>query len=135
MLLSTGSVQADNKSDFLLFPTALVPADRYYTMKSEILESVGLNPKELFPVYADRFPNQMLSYLRLARVQDPALFAKVGGPLRMTCCVHIRCTWCLSEVTEHPHLTWFGTVRGRRQAVHQAQWKRAWLPSLCLTSS
>lgn len=79
MLLSTGTVQENNKSDFLLFPTSLVPADRYYTMKSEILESVGLAPKELFPVFADRFPNQMLSYLRLARVQDPGLFAKVRG--------------------------------------------------------
>ena len=47
-------------------------------MKSQILESVGFGPKERFPVFADRMPNQLLAYIRLARVQDPALFAKVS---------------------------------------------------------
>ena len=30
-----------------------------------------------FPIFRDRFPNQLLAYLRLARVQDPGLLAKV----------------------------------------------------------
>ncbi len=46
-------------------------------MKSQILETLGFGPKEQFPVYVDRFPNQLLAYLRLSRVADPALFAKV----------------------------------------------------------
>ena len=29
-------------------------------------------------MFADRMPNQLLAYIRLARVQDPALFAKVS---------------------------------------------------------
>jgi protein-histidine N-methyltransferase len=31
----------------------------------------------LFPVYRDRFPIQMLSFLRLSRVQDSAELAKI----------------------------------------------------------
>jgi histone-lysine N-methyltransferase SETD3 len=56
-------------------------------MKSQILESLGFSAKEQFPVYADRFPQQLLSYLRLARVADPALFAKVEAlPCGLTTC-------------------------------------------------
>ena len=43
----------------------------------QILESLGFNAKEVFPVCADRMPLQLLAYLRLSRVADPALFAKV----------------------------------------------------------
>ncbi len=46
-------------------------------MKAQILESLGFGPTEQFPVYSDKFPNQMLAYLRLSRIADPALFAKV----------------------------------------------------------
>lgn len=46
-------------------------------MKTQILEALGFAAQQQFPVYADRFPIQMLAYLRLARVADPALFAKV----------------------------------------------------------
>jgi hypothetical protein len=46
-------------------------------MKQQLLESFGFAPLERFPVYADRFPIQLLSYLRLSRIQDPGLFAKV----------------------------------------------------------
>lgn len=51
---------------------------RYYGMKQQLLESFGFGPDERFPVYPDRFPIQLLSYLRLSRIQDPGLFAKVG---------------------------------------------------------
>ncbi len=44
----------------------------------QVLESLGFSAKEQFPVYADRMPIQLLSYLRLARVADPGLLAKVG---------------------------------------------------------
>jgi hypothetical protein len=50
---------------------------RYYGMKQQLLESFGFTTDERFPVYADRFPIQLLSYLRLSRIQDPGLFAKV----------------------------------------------------------
>lgn len=46
-------------------------------MKQQLLESFGFAAQERFPVYADRFPIQLLSYLRLGRIQDPGLFAKV----------------------------------------------------------
>lgn len=79
LLMATGTLPSEaNSSDFLEFPASLIQADRYYEMKSQILESVGFAPKERFPVYADRMPNQLLAYVRLARVQDPALFAKVS---------------------------------------------------------
>lgn len=45
----------------------------------QVLDQLGFQPKEAFPVYSDRMPNQLLAYLRLARLQDPALFAKVGA--------------------------------------------------------
>lgn len=47
-------------------------------MKSQVLESFGMGPAENFPVYADRFPIQLLAYLRLSRIQDPAQFAQVS---------------------------------------------------------
>jgi hypothetical protein len=37
-----------------------------------------LQEKEVFPLYRDRFPVQMLSFLRLSRVQDPAELAKIS---------------------------------------------------------
>ncbi len=45
---------------------------------AQILESMGLQAKERFMVYADRMPTQLLAFLRLSRLSDPALFAKVG---------------------------------------------------------
>jgi protein-histidine N-methyltransferase len=76
LLLATGGLQDSSMSDYLLFPASLVAADKYYAMKASLLESFGFGPSERFPVYADRFPLQLLSYLRLSRIQDPGLFAK-----------------------------------------------------------
>ena len=45
----------------------------------QVLESMGYSAAEEFPVYADRMPIQLLAYLRLSRVADPALLAKVGA--------------------------------------------------------
>ena len=47
-------------------------------MKEQVLGSLGYSAAETFPVYADRFPLQLLSYLRLSRVQDVGLLAKVS---------------------------------------------------------
>eukprot|EP00879_Flechtneria_rotunda_P015067 GHRR01015744.1.p1 GENE.GHRR01015744.1~~GHRR01015744.1.p1 ORF type:complete len:507 (+),score=158.49 GHRR01015744.1:326-1846(+) len=77
LLLSTGTLQDANMSDCLYFPASLIAADRYYSMKAQLLESFGFGPEERFPVYADRFPIQLLSYLRLSRIQDPGQFAQV----------------------------------------------------------
>lgn len=77
LVLSTGSMQEASASDFLLFRAALIKADRYFAMKTEVLVGLGFSNEDMFPVFADRFPNQLLAFVRLARLQDPALFAKV----------------------------------------------------------
>lgn len=66
-------------------------------MKQQLLESFGFGPQERFPVYADRFPIQLLSYLRLSRIQDPGLFAKVG-----TAWHQLPCSCTSEEVHSHP---------------------------------
>ena len=71
------ALQDNNSSNFVIFPAKLLPADRYFIMKSQILEEMGFSAMQDFPVFADRMPNQLFAYLRLSRIQDPALFAKV----------------------------------------------------------
>ncbi|KAI8470254.1 MAG: rubisco small subunit N-methyltransferase [Monoraphidium minutum] len=78
MLLCFGTVQDSNLADCLYFDAELVRADKYYTSKEQLMTSMGMTTKERFPVFADRFPIQLLAYLRLSRIQDPALFAKVS---------------------------------------------------------
>ncbi|KAG2498938.1 hypothetical protein HYH03_003128 [Edaphochlamys debaryana] len=78
LVLATGSVQESNTADYLDWPASLVQADKYYMLKAQVLESMGFGPKENFPVYADRMPIQLLAYLRLARVADPGLMAKIS---------------------------------------------------------
>jgi Rubisco LSMT substrate-binding len=65
----------------LLFPSlqaSLVAADRLWQSKREILDSVGFDTPQEFPVSADGMPQQLLSYLRLSRLQNAAEFAKVN---------------------------------------------------------
>lgn len=78
LLLATGMLQDNNASDFLMFNAELLAADKYFMMKEQILDQMNMSAKELFPVFKDRFPNQLLAYVRLSRIQDPALFAKVS---------------------------------------------------------
>ncbi len=52
---------------------------------AQVLDQLGFSALEAFPVYADRMPNQLLAYLRLARLQDPALFAKVRRARLLAC--------------------------------------------------
>lgn len=73
------AARLDNPGDCLLFPASLLAADRLYAQKAEILTAAGLDPNgQAFPVRRDALPTQLLSYLRLARVQDPAQFARVS---------------------------------------------------------
>ncbi|GFH16603.1 uncharacterized protein HaLaN_13049 [Haematococcus lacustris] len=100
LLLATGSVPTSNPADFLSWPAALLKADRYFQMKTQILEELGFSNEEQFPVFADRFPQQLLAYLRLSRVADPALFAKAEvkralcGVQPPCCCMLRPCIEC-----------------------------------------
>mmetsp|Transcript_4662 Transcript_4662/g.11038 ORF Transcript_4662/g.11038 Transcript_4662/m.11038 type:complete len:518 (-) Transcript_4662:222-1775(-) len=78
LILATGRVYASNPSDFLLWKANLIQTDRYFMLKNQVLESLGYGIEEEFPVYADKMPTQLLAYLRMARVQDPGLLAKVN---------------------------------------------------------
>ncbi len=60
---------------------SLVAADRLYGIKKEILDSVGLTSPQEFPITVDGMPLQLLAYLRVARIQDSAEFARVRPPL------------------------------------------------------
>lgn len=78
LLLSAGEVDADFPGDYLPWSAALVGADRLYGAKAAALQAAGLAPDgQFFPVYADRFPTQLLAYLRLSRLTDIAEMAKV----------------------------------------------------------
>ncbi|GBF87903.1 histone-lysine N-methyltransferase [Raphidocelis subcapitata] len=78
LLLCFGEVQDSNLADCLTFNASLIAADKYYQSKEQLLTAMGMSISERFPVYADRFPIQLLAYLRLTRIQDPGLFAKVS---------------------------------------------------------
>ncbi|KAG1670765.1 hypothetical protein FOA52_013992 [Chlamydomonas sp. UWO 241] len=78
VFMATGTVPENNNSDYLNFPAELIESDKYFVMKQQILESMGFETKQIFPVYLDRMPNQLYAYVRLSRVMDPALFAKVS---------------------------------------------------------
>ena len=52
-------------------------SDRLYGAKKQVLDSIGMGSPEEFPITTAGMPLQLLSYLRLARLQDPAEFAKV----------------------------------------------------------
>ncbi len=66
---------------FFVFPSqaSLVASDRLYQSKKEILDSVGLDNPQEFPITKEGMPVQLLSYLRLARLQNSAEFARVGS--------------------------------------------------------
>lgn len=78
LLLVRGEVLPDNANDCVTMTASLIDADRYFQMKQSVLEAMGMSARQAFPVYADRMPLQLLAYVRLARMQDPALFAKVS---------------------------------------------------------
>ena len=76
--MTTGTVETDNPSDCLYLEYELVPADRLHSAKRQILESLGFLAKETFPIYKERIPSQLLSFLRLSRVQDTSQLSQVS---------------------------------------------------------
>lgn len=117
LFLATGTVEDRNPSDCLLFRAELIKADRLYSSKKAIVESLGFSTIEVdfqstyryrlanpiydkhsaldmqacdlnwvdvantlqdFPIYEDRMPLQLLAYMRLSRVTDPAQLAMVS---------------------------------------------------------
>jgi len=46
-------------------------------LKQQILQQANFDSPQSFPLYLDRFPTQLLTYIRLSRLQDPALFSKI----------------------------------------------------------
>jgi len=77
VLLAMGTLEPANPADYLTLTASLVPADRLYTMKQQILEEVGFGVDTEFPVFPDRIATQHLAFLRLSRLTDVAQFAKV----------------------------------------------------------
>lgn len=77
LLLATGAVDAAGEADCLAVAVGLAATDRMRTTKLQILEAVGLVDGQSFPIKRGGFPLQLLSYLRLARLQDPAQLAAV----------------------------------------------------------
>lgn len=78
MFLETGWPEESSPRACIPFRFELVRADRMYDVKREILQEVGMEEKNEFPVYENRFPVQMLAFMRLARIQDSAQLASVN---------------------------------------------------------
>eukprot|EP00208_Stichococcus_sp_RCC1054_P004802 CAMPEP_0206140612 /NCGR_PEP_ID=MMETSP1473-20131121/10038_1 /ASSEMBLY_ACC=CAM_ASM_001109 /TAXON_ID=1461547 /ORGANISM="Stichococcus sp, Strain RCC1054" /LENGTH=455 /DNA_ID=CAMNT_0053534817 /DNA_START=485 /DNA_END=1852 /DNA_ORIENTATION=- len=78
LCMATGVVQKNNPADYLTIEASLVAADRLYSVKKEILEGSGFTTPQEFPITVDGMPVQLLSYMRMARIQDSAEFAKVS---------------------------------------------------------
>ena len=77
VLLATGTVEEKPEADFLTVRATLVASDKLYVQKREVLQAEGFSDLEEFPIFEDRMPTQLLAYLRLARLQNVAEFAKV----------------------------------------------------------
>ena len=78
LLLATGAVDArGGDADCLTVTVGLAATDRMRSTKLQILDAVGLADGHPFPIKRGGFPLQLLSYLRLARLQDPAQLAAV----------------------------------------------------------
>ncbi|GMH33200.1 hypothetical protein BSKO_01034 [Bryopsis sp. KO-2023] len=78
LMLSTGTVEERNPSDFIEMEVSLVQSDRLYMAKREILETMDLQPVQKFPVYENRMPIQLLSYVRLSRVGETGQLTRVN---------------------------------------------------------
>ncbi|KAH7299686.1 hypothetical protein KP509_24G024400 [Ceratopteris richardii] len=77
LLMRYGFVDENNDDDFIEIEVGLVKSDPLRKLKSQILQAANFQDEQSFPLYNDRFPLQLLSYMRLARLQDPALLAKI----------------------------------------------------------
>ncbi|CAK9209642.1 unnamed protein product [Sphagnum troendelagicum] len=77
LLISYGFVDESSLVDYVELEVGLVEGDRLQALKQQVLQLAGYGSPQTFPLYADRFPTQLLTYMRLVRLQDPALFSKV----------------------------------------------------------
>jgi hypothetical protein len=50
-ILAIGTLQDENLSDYLLYETALVPTDRLYTAKREVLLAQGMEARTMAPAF------------------------------------------------------------------------------------
>lgn len=78
LLISYGLVDENNKNDFIEIEVGLVKTDPLRSLKLQILQVANFQDEQSFPLYLDRFPTQLLSYVRLARLQDSGLIAKIA---------------------------------------------------------
>eukprot|EP00250_Pteridium_aquilinum_P008157 c17723_g1_i1 orf=616-2127(-) len=78
LLISYGFVDENNKNDFIEIEVGLVRTDPLRSLKLQILQVANFQDEQIFPLYLDRFPTQLLSYMRLARLQDSGLIAKIA---------------------------------------------------------
>eukprot|EP00958_Prasinococcus_capsulatus_P027383 scaffold5495_cov376-Prasinococcus_capsulatus_cf.AAC.4 len=80
VLLSYGVVDEEALNglvtDYVNLEATLVNTDKMYDLKKEIVENEGFTATQRFPIFVDRFPIQLLTYLRLTRIQDPIEIAK-----------------------------------------------------------
>ncbi|KAG0600309.1 hypothetical protein M758_11G023400 [Ceratodon purpureus] len=76
-LITYGFVDENNAMDNLELEVGLVAGDRLEVLKRQILQQSMFDSPQSFPLYLDRFPTQLLTYMRLSRLQDPALFSKI----------------------------------------------------------
>ncbi|DBA68672.1 TPA: hypothetical protein ACH3X2_013468 [Trebouxia sp. C0005] len=78
MFLASGMLEENNLSDYLTVQASLVAADKLYVMKKQVVQSLGFDVQQEFPIYADRMPTQLLAFLRLSRLQDSGQMAKIN---------------------------------------------------------
>ncbi|CAM6111078.1 unnamed protein product [Calypogeia fissa] len=78
LLISYGFVDQANSNNCIETQVELLPADRLKVLKQQILEQAGFDSPQLFPLFEDRFPTQLLTYMRLSRLTDVGLFAKIA---------------------------------------------------------
>ena len=72
LFLNTGVVDQKHPGDYIYMKADSQPTDRLFTAKKQVLEGMGFTAaNQYFPVYEDRMPTQLYSYLRFSRVQDP----------------------------------------------------------------
>ena len=73
-----GFVPESNSANSVEVTVGLLPGDRMFGLKQGVLRDVGLSPQQAFPLFLNRLPTQLLTYVRLARLQDAALLTKVA---------------------------------------------------------
>ena len=89
-ITGAGGGMADNSysngDDYILYEASLVETDGLYAAKQSILQGDDMMSQTLsedgktvrFPLLMDRMPEQLLSFLRLSRISDPAELALIN---------------------------------------------------------